>query len=563
MPSLEKIDANLIGIGQLIKSSRFQVPVYQRPYSWTDVEIEDLYRDIGEAIRSATEDYFLGTIVTTKNPDGNLTIIDGQQRLVTTSVLIAAIRDYFILNGQTDRARDIEREYLFKRDIRTQQLTPHILLTAEDRVFFVDAVATAPTPPDVRVLTPAAPAQQRLLRATEMAADFIKDVAQSASIPDDRLIDLLEFLTDKTKLVSVSVSSESSAFVIFEVLNDRGLDLSIADLLKNFIFRTASDRVEEAQAAWARMTAIISDVASEPELKNFIRHAWCARYGMTRERDLYDGIKKVVRSKNQAVDFAKALAKAAPTYAGLGNPSSDLWEDYDPIVRQSIEVLQHLGVTQLRPLLLAIFEHFKAAEVTRALPSIVAWTVRFLICGSGGSGTLETAYAERAKDVSSKTIQSAQALWSAMMTVVPDDQTFENKFAQATVSRSNLAKYYLRVLEGQRGASDEELIVNPDSGKVNLEHIIPQTRSSDWEHIPEEQYAALVKRIGNLTLLAKRLNSKAANAGFQEKKKHFANSVIPLTNELCQFSQWTATEVEARQRSLAQLATKAWPRKPR
>lgn len=471
MTTIEKIDASLIGIGSIIRSSRFLIPIYQRPYSWTDAQIEDLYRDVADAIASPAQDYFLGTIVTTRNEDNRLTIIDGQQRLVTASVLIASIRDYFMLDGQTERAQDIEREYLFKRDIRTQELTPHILLTAEDRDFFVQTVAMAPPLfPASRSTMPASPAQVRLQRATEIAGTFIKSLARTTQKGDDRLLDLIDFLTEKAKLVSVSVGSESSAFVIFEVLNDRGLDLSITDLLKNFIFRTAGDRVEEAQSAWAQMTSIIMEVTSEPDLKNFVRHHWVATHGMTRERELYDAIKKVVKNKASAVEFAKSLAKAAPVYAGLGNPSSDLWDDYDAAVKQSIEVLSQLGVTQLRPLLLAIFQHFKSDQATKALPMIVAWTVRFLICGSGGSGTLEAAYADRAQEVSAGKVSTALALWETMKAIVPDDVTFKDKFAKATVSNATLAKFYLRVLEQQSKSADEETIVNPDPGKVNLEH---------------------------------------------------------------------------------------------
>jgi uncharacterized protein with ParB-like and HNH nuclease domain len=81
MITIEKIDASLIGIGSIIKSSRFLIPIYQRPYSWTDAQIEDLYRDVADAIAPPVQDYFLGTIVTTRNEDNRLTIIDGQQRL--------------------------------------------------------------------------------------------------------------------------------------------------------------------------------------------------------------------------------------------------------------------------------------------------------------------------------------------------------------------------------------------------------------------------------------------------------------------------------------------------
>jgi len=563
--SIEKIDASLIGIGSLIKSSRFMIPIYQRPYSWTDTQIDDLYRDLNDAIAGTAQDYFLGTIVTTRNnEEARLTIIDGQQRLVTVSVLIASIRDHFQRDGQMDRAQDIEREYLFKRDIRTQELTPHVLLTAEDRDFFVQTIAMGPPAlPAVREAKPASPAQQRLQRATEIASAFIASLLSTTQKGDERLLDLIDFLTEKAKLVSVSVGSESSAFVIFEVLNDRGLDLSITDLLKNYIFRTAANRVEEAQTAWAQMTAIISEVASEPELKNFIRHYWTATYGMTRERELYSAIKKIISSKAKAVEFAKALSKASGFYAGLGNPASDQWDDYQPVVRQSIEVLDQLGVSQLRPLLLAIFQRFSPEEIAKVLPAIVAWSVRFLICGSGGSGTLEAAYAENAKEVSEGKIKNASMLWNEMKGIVPDDNTFKSKFATATVSKVDLAKYYLRVLEQQMKSTDDETIVNPDQGKVNLEHILPKAPSDGWKHIHADQIPAQIKRLGNLTLLASRLNVKAANAGFDEKKKHYAKSAIALTKDLCVTSDWTVAEIAARQNSMADLAVKAWPTKPK
>jgi uncharacterized protein with ParB-like and HNH nuclease domain len=78
MITIEKIDASLIGIGSIIKSSRFVVPIYQRPYSWTDPQIEDLYRDVADAINPPVQDYFLGTIVTTRTEDSRLTIMGSE-----------------------------------------------------------------------------------------------------------------------------------------------------------------------------------------------------------------------------------------------------------------------------------------------------------------------------------------------------------------------------------------------------------------------------------------------------------------------------------------------------
>lgn len=91
---------------------------------------------------------------------------------------------------------------------------------------------------------------------------------------------------------------------------------------------------------------------------------------------------------------------------------------------------------------------------------------------------------------------------------------------------------------------------------------MPQTHSSAWNSIPAEQHPNLVKRLGNLALLNKRMNSKAANADFNTKKPYFSGSKITLTNEVAARAQWTALEIEERQRELAQLAVKAWPNKP-
>lgn len=559
---MESIHADLIGIGRLLKQTRFTVPPHQRPYAWVEEQVNDLYRDINDAQKRKSEEYFLGTIVLASADDGRVSIIDGQQRLVTVSILLAAIRDHFALDGQTERAQDIEREYLSKRDIRTQESTAHLYLIPEDRDFFVKRAVRPPDHAD-RATEPASQAQERIAKAIELAAAFVKNLTATTQSPDDVLLDLLEFIENRALLISVAVGDEANAFVIFEVLNDRGLDLSVADLLKNYVFRQAGDRLSEAQTAWGSMTTTITDVAGEPDVKVFIRQAWIARNGLTREKQLYDAIKRQVTSKTKVVEYAKGLAADSVIYAALRNPSHDRWKIYGNEVIEALEVLDLVGVTQIRPLLMAIFNNFTADEVKKALPAAVAWTVRFLICGSGGSGTLETYYAERAKELSTKKIKTAAQLFDAMKSVLPADSFFEDVFATATVSKSNLAKYYLRALEAQRNAKGDELIVNPDSEKVNLEHVLPQTYSAAWKHIPEDQHSDLVKRLGNLALMNKRMNSKAANSDFEAKKKFFADSQISMTKELAALPQWTATEIDNRQRVLAKLAVKAWPNKPR
>jgi hypothetical protein len=194
---------------------------------------------------------------------------------------------------------------------------------------------------------------------------------------------------------------------------------------------------------------------------------------------------------------------------------------------------------------------------------LVAWTVRFLICGSGGSGTLESQYADRAKDISAGTIKTASALWKAVEAVIPSDVEFKEAFGAAAVSKQYLARYYLRVLEAKaRNPAGTELIVNPSEEKVTLEHIMPQARAPHWTYVPADAHAGSVKRIGNLTLLDKGLNESAGNVAFADKVAAFAKSEITITKELAGLTHWDVDAIDARQKQLADLAVNAWPAKP-
>lgn len=560
---LERIDSDLLGIGELLESKKLSVPSHQRPYAWEDQQVEDLFRDINDALNAKQGEYFLGTVVLTEGDQGRKLVIDGQQRLVTCAILIAAMRDYFVSVGQEDRAKDIEQKYLFRRNIRSQEVEAHIHLIPEDREFFLNRIIANPKEPK-RTVEPANTAQKRLVQAASLAASFIKKKVDLTQQKDDAILDYLEFIHDKSKVISVEVDSEANAYLIFEVLNDRGLDLSLIDLLKNYVFSFAAEKLAEVQSSWAAMVNAIADIGDEGQIKTFVRHAWVAKNGLTREKDLYAAIKKEVTTKSKAVDFAAELAKTAAIYAAVATPSHGMWNKFAEEVSQSLEVFDLAGVTQIRPLLLAILKNFEPAEVNRSFPMMVAWTVRFLVTGAGGSGILETGYAECAKAVSQKNITDAKGLWAQMEKVVPDDISFEQAFAKATVSKVSIAKYYLRVLNQHMTAGTEELIVNPDKEKVNIEHILPETITGEWlQDFTEAQHKAYLRRIGNLTLLGKKLNSKVANNPFSEKQKEYDKSEIKMSKELCAQKTWTPADIDARQAAFAKLAVKIWSPKPR
>ncbi|MHB1706896.1 MAG: DUF262 domain-containing protein, partial [Acidithiobacillus sp.] len=400
MAIIEKLEARLDGIGHLLADRYFAVPAYQRAYSWTDEQIEELLRDLSDAIRQKDAEYFLGTVVLTKNQSGPHAVIDGQQRLATISILICAVRNYFVAIGDAERADGLHREYLAKKELRGLSETAHLTLMASDNSFYEAYILPKPGPTakeksKAKKGIPASHA--RLETALRLCTEHVTTLAKTTHTPAVVLLDWIDYLDDKVKVIVVEVNDEAAAYTIFEVLNDRGLELSVSDLLKNFIFRVASDKVSDAQAYWSHMTGILEGAgAEEKSLKTFIRHAWASSNGVTREKDLYDKIRQHVTGKQRAVALAKDLSELARRYVALDNPSDELWREYGPPVREAIEALGLLKATQIRPLLLAIATHFEVKEARRALPMLVCWTVRFTIVGKLGSGPLESGYADRA-----------------------------------------------------------------------------------------------------------------------------------------------------------------------
>ena len=142
---------------------------------------------------------------------------------------------------------------------------------------------------------------------------------------------------------------------------------------------------------------------------------------------------------------------------------------------------------------------------------------------------------------------------------VPANDVFENKFATASVARSYLARYYFRALELQRrGEKDAALASDDDAERYDLEHIMPEKPSKEW-NVKEDERNRLVGRIGNLGLLEKPINSAIKGKGIQAKEVAYKKSTKLTMNTISTGNKWGSEEIDQRQKELAALAVKAWP----
>jgi hypothetical protein len=315
MSQLElKID--LRGLGSIIQDGRLNVPRYQRSYAWKKQNVEQFFDDIAGALDEGEPEYFLGSIVLAGS-NGAVEVVDGQQRLATSIILAAAIRDQLLEMGETERAGKVSDDYLAKVDRRTLDLEPRLKLNDIDHPFFQNAILLKPDDRKQGPM-PQRESHRRIQAAMDVAAERAKAIAKSAGTNAvSKLLDWTDYLDKKAKVIKVNVRDDANAFTIFETLNDRGLTLAISDLLKNFLFSRAVDRIAEVQAAWMAMQGVLETVSDEDVIVDFIRHLWSYQYGLTREKQLYMRIKEKTRTKSDAVKLATTLESTAHVYVGL------------------------------------------------------------------------------------------------------------------------------------------------------------------------------------------------------------------------------------------------------
>jgi DNA-directed RNA polymerase specialized sigma24 family protein len=559
-----KIQFKLDGVAHLLQDRLLAVPIYQRSYSWEIDEVADFWADLAGTMPRTNNEYFLGTIVLTKEgPPGRETIIDGQRRLATTAILLSAIREEFRERGDTARADILGGQYLAKLDLETAEGIPGVCLNSEDDTYFRTTILRVD--PSLPSIATGRRSHELIAEASDYLRARVTEAANAAGASwKERLLAWVDYLTKSVVAMVVEVPSEADAFMIFETLNDRGADLTIADLLKNYLFGRSGNMLDVVRDAWLRALGALEITAENSLFTTFLRHYWSSKYGATRERDLYRAIKDNVHTQALVVAFAEDLSKSASDYAALLNSDHEAWSTLGSAAKDNVESVLRLNLEQNRPLLLAALQHLPPAELKRLLQAIVAWSVRGLVVGGIGGGTTERAYCEAAVKIRKGEITTARGVHDELAPIIATDEVFEKSFAIARVPRSAIARYYLLALErAEDNQAEPELVPNANEDEVNLEHILPRNPSGHWSGFTDDQAKDLVNRLGNMVLLKKATNRRLGAAGWTAKRPKLQASELKLTQMAGAVDNWTPDAIQDRQAKLAELAVTAWPRRPR
>ena len=554
------MDFETLGIGTALKRNRLAVPLNQREYSWEERHVQDLFQDLANAIDNNKQSYFLGTIVLTNRAGEVLEISDGQQRLATTTILLASFRDYFHRKNDQDMVGDLD-DFLFTFVRSTRERNPRLRLNVIDDDFFRRRILEWPylaSPPEV---TPQHRSRLLIDNAANMAAVHVDNILKpfSESNKDDHLNKWIDFIEHATEVILVTVPDDLNAYVMFETLNDRGLRTTQADLVKNYLFSETGTRIDEAQQRWASMNGTLEAIEDDEITITFLRHLLISLLGHVKERDVLARVQQRVKGRAPAIEFLDTLSLAARDYVAMLTPTHQKWIEYPAGTKNHVGTLLLLKVTPLRPLMLAVSRNFSQSEAGKAFHQFVSWSVRFRIAGGARSGKVEEALAEAARKVSVGEVASAAGLLEELRPVLPNDTAFQLAFRDATVAIHGLARYYLRALEQKsQGQPEPEWVPNEET-VITLEHVLPQHPGKNWVDVEPAIHSVYHRRLGNMVLLSQTTNHSIGNDSFADKKMAYEESTYELTKEVGGLTNWHATEIEQRQSRLAALAVETWP----
>lgn len=548
---------------------QFQVPLYQRTYSWTDIQLDQLWRDILEqadllAAGHTSATHFMGSVVLAPSPSNEATfpqwlVVDGQQRLTTLTLALVAIRDHVSIEDPRMRER-IDDLYLTNK-YKDRAGFFRLLPTQADRESYEQHIRGSHEKTDPsRVAEAYRFFRQRLVEATEQA-DNNRDVV---------LIE--KAITSRLTLVSVSADRNDNVHRIFESLNNTGLKLSQADLMRNYLFMRLPTRGESVyETFWLPLQRKLS--VNQLEQLMWLQLLLDGNSGV-RQQDMYAAqqahFAKYDPDEEIFESYIRELNRKATLFQKVVDP--DGHED-DPDVRGYLRRLNEWAADTARPTVLLLLDERESGrlsdtELLRALSYVESFLVRRTLCRIP-TNNLNRIFQELPNQIpADKPIADGlRHVLSAERRYWPSDETLRTAVRSLPFyqfGRGNQRRVVLRRIEEAFGHAEP---VDFERAALTIEHVLPQNPSDEWlrqlaeetgeDETPGELHARLVHTLGNLTLSGE--NARLSNHPFTRKQEILAGSHLEMNKRIAATERWGSAEILARADELTAMAIDIWP----
>ncbi len=519
---------------------------------------EKLWLDLLQIFNNNDENvHYMGSIVLqASDTDKTFYVIDGQQRLVTISIIILAclkIIEKFSTDEDKERITLIRDIYLGNKDGVSLSYSSKLTLNSQNDDFYKSYLNQLREPINVSKLNDS---DRLMYEAFQYFYAEIKNESFAVSSVDIyKFID--NIIGDKLFFIQISVDDEMSAYTVFETLNDRGTELTTSDLLKNYIFSLIQNKIDidEIDRQWNELTSSIG----MKKMPQFIRYYINSTSKLIRSERLFKEIRATISNDKEAFQLLNNLNRSADLYIALDEPENELWIGSKDI-QKVIEELSLFNAEQHKSLMMSAYFNLDKAEFLKVLRIVRTIVFRYTIIASFNTNELEKQYNNAAVKISNKVITTASEVFKELRSIYVNDEDFKALFATKPFDTRNtkqkkIVKYILSSIENQLFKKEYNVM----DANATVEHILPEHAGVEWENEFTDNIDSAKYRLGNLTLLEEKKNRRdAADKLFYEKREIYSDSQYEKTKKLSYKESWTMNEIRGRQNELANIAATIW-----
>lgn len=548
------------------KLTRFVIPVYQRNYDWKPENCGRLFDDLVEVAKTGRKEHFFGSIVS-QTPRGTRVVIDGQQRITTVFLLLAAIRAQLkagaITADDKELAEDIEDYYLLDKKHKKEQKLRLKLVKSDSEAF--KAILDEK--------------EDEYIQGSNVTQNFLYFCGRLAGM-DDVSVDNLYEAIKSLCVIDIKLDEADDAQLIFESLNSTGLDLSEADKIRNYVLMNLDQerQVSYYEDFWNKI-----ELNTDYEVSEYIRFYLAARQGKTpaikrvypafrayANKNFHDPEGGVLEIKTR--DLLEELLRYSKHYRSSAHPDTGS-TDIDAALR----AIRLFDASVTLPYVLNLLEYRAQGRidddsVAAVLRTIDSYLFRRWVCGVPANALnkiFETLHGDALKGVGdgASYVEVAKYLITHKGGTgrYPEDNEFLYALNTRDFYRIGNRKFYLYdKLENGNSLERLKVVEGLESGSFSVEHVMPQTLSAqwkkalgdDWERIHEEW----LHKMANLTLTA--YNSDYSNRLFEQKRDMedgFKESGFRMNQWIAQQDVWGEAQMKEREKMLEEQFLLLWP----
>ena len=535
----------------LSNGKKYFVPKFQRDYSWEEQEWQDLWEDIKMLVANQDEYHYMGYLVLQESQDSlqQFKIIDGQQRLATFSLLVlAAIKRLKEMQNEQVRIDSLLNSFIGSKDLVYLRVENKLKLNRNNDYYYRQAVDGQELPRR---------GVKRTVNLMRKSLDYFYDCFREYS-DGARIGALVQQITQRMLFTTIYIGDELNAYKVFETLNARGVKLSSADLVKNYLFslidssNDAPDEVlDELDEKWDK----IGEAIGKQKYTHYILTQWDSSHPLTRQTELFKRITLEIKGKEKAISYLDTLVQSSQLYKALWSSEDEFWKDSPKYIdiKRDLYCLSLFSITKPHSLLMAVYTSLRE-DFPRILHWIKVLSLRYNVICRNHPGEQIRLYSSICVEITKGCRPSD--VKEKLMKLYPNDERFKQRFLEKTLptTQSNKkARYLLARLEEYESKTDDI-----DETSLTVEHILPLTPNADWCDYFGESWKLGNERLGNMALVKPAENKKLGQNPFAVKKELLAKTAYRINQNISDYSEWNLEAIHSRQDKLAEQAVKLW-----